>query len=96
MQVQESITAIELPTIREEIESVTSPELREEEVDQSSKDTEEYEHVLGRNMPPGEIFVAAAENLETKEDTKPIMDLKEDKEQEETKTVIPSDEVRIR
>ncbi|KFK33103.1 hypothetical protein AALP_AA6G331600 [Arabis alpina] len=82
--VQESITAIEPPTIPEESESIVSPEVKEE-VEQSSKDTEE------------ESLIPEAEKLETKEDTKPIMELKEDKEQEETKTVktvISSDEVR--
>ncbi|CAH8380277.1 unnamed protein product [Eruca vesicaria subsp. sativa] len=45
--------------------------------DQRSKDTEEDEHVLGSNMPHGEIFVTEAESLVTKEDKE-----KEDKEQE--------------
>uniref|UniRef100_A0A1J3EPS9 Uncharacterized protein n=1 Tax=Noccaea caerulescens TaxID=107243 RepID=A0A1J3EPS9_NOCCA len=53
-------------------------------VDQISKETEEHEHVLVQNMPQGEMFVTEAETLEAKEDTEPIMDLKEDKEQEET------------
>ncbi|CAH2080053.1 unnamed protein product [Thlaspi arvense] len=83
-EVQESITVIE--------PLKTSPELKEEE-DQSSKDTEEGEHVLRRNMPQGEIFVNEAESLETKEDIEPIMDLKKNTEPEETERLeqIPSD-----
>ncbi|ESQ46945.1 hypothetical protein EUTSA_v10027617mg [Eutrema salsugineum] len=84
-EVQESIPVIKPPQV--------SPKELEEEEDQSSKDTEGDEHVLGRNMPQSEIFVTKAETLETKEDTEPIMDLKEDKEQEKTEKLeeIPSD-----
>ncbi|XP_010441185.1 PREDICTED: titin-like isoform X2 [Camelina sativa] len=64
------------------------------EVDHSSNDTEEHEHVLGRDLPQCET--SGVEAVETKEETKPSLDLKEDKEKEETETVkavISSNEV---
>ena len=62
MQVQESITLMELPKL--------SPE-------QICKDTEEGEHVLGISMPQGDIIITEAESLVTKENNEAIMDLKE-------------------
>lgn len=60
MQVQESPRVIETPTIQaEDIESKDSLELKEE-VDQSTKDTEEHEHVLGRDIPQCETLVPEA------------------------------------
>ncbi|XP_019086790.1 PREDICTED: centromere-associated protein E-like [Camelina sativa] len=59
------------------------------EVDHSSNETEEHEHVSGRDLPKCETLEVEA--VETKEE-----DLKEDKEKEETeaaKTIISSNEV---
>lgn len=96
MQIQERPSVIETSKIQgEDIESKASLEL-EEEVDHSSKDTEEHEPVLERDVPQCETL--EAESVETKEDTKPSLDLKEDKEKEETETVktaFSSEEVRI-
>lgn len=96
MQIQERPSVIETSKIQgEDIESKASLEL-EEEVDHSSKDTEEHEPVLERDVPQCETL--EAESVETKEDTKPSLDLREDKEKEETETikaVISSDEVRM-
>ncbi|KAG7548665.1 hypothetical protein ISN44_As12g038380 [Arabidopsis suecica] len=94
-EIQERPSVIETSKIQgEDIESKASLELKEE-VDHSSKDTEEHEHLLERDVPQCETIEAEA--VETKEDTKPSLDLKEDKEKEETETikaVISSDEVR--
>jgi len=68
-----------------------------EEVDHISNETEEHEHVLERDVQQCETIEPEA--VETKEDTQPSLDLKEDKETEEAetfKTVFSSDEVRIR
>ncbi|XP_010450668.1 PREDICTED: A-kinase anchor protein 9-like [Camelina sativa] len=65
-----------------------------EEVDHSSNETEEHEHMLGRDLPQCETLEVEA--VESKEERKPSLDLKEDKEKEETetvKTVISSNEV---
>lgn len=82
---QESLTVVETPTIQgEDIEL------------NASKDIEEHEHVLVRDIPQEETLVPKAETLNTStvhESSEPSLDLKE---QEETvKTVTPSDEVRI-
>ncbi|CAL9224084.1 unnamed protein product [Arabidopsis halleri] len=94
-EIQERPSVIETSKIQgEDIESKASLEF-EEEVDHSSKDTEEHEQVLERDVPQCETL--EAESVETKEDTKPSLDLKEDKEKEETETVktaFSSDEVR--
>ncbi|KAL1214559.1 hypothetical protein V5N11_012210 [Cardamine amara subsp. amara] len=93
-KVQEISKEIETPTLQgEDIESKASPD-HEEEVDQSPKDIEEHELVLGGDIPQCETLEAEA--VEVKEDTKPILE-KEDIEQELTETakrVIFSDEVR--
>jgi len=66
--VQEGPTVIETPTIQgEDIESETSLELKEE-VDQSSKDTEEHEHVLERDIPQCETLKAEAVDTSTVEE----------------------------
>ncbi|CAD5333571.1 unnamed protein product [Arabidopsis thaliana] len=67
-KVQEGPTVIETPTIQgEDIESETSLELKEE-VDQSSKDTEEHEHVLERDIPQCETLKAEAVDTSTVEE----------------------------
>ncbi|XP_009125139.1 trichohyalin isoform X4 [Brassica rapa] len=83
-EMQESLTVVETPTIQgEDIEL------------NASKDIEEHEHVLVRDIPQEETLVPKAETLNTStvhESSEPSLDLKE---QEETvKTVTPSDEVQ--
>ncbi|XP_048616580.1 titin isoform X2 [Brassica napus] len=83
-EVQESLTVVETPTIQgEDIEL------------KASKDSEEHEHVLVRDIPEEETLVPKAETVNTStvhESSEPSLDLKE---QEETvKTVTPSDEVQ--
>ncbi|CAN7084747.1 unnamed protein product [Brassica oleracea var. botrytis] len=83
-EVQESLTVVETPTIQgEDIEL------------KASKDSEEHEHVLVRDIPQEETLVPKAETVNTStvhESSEPSLDLKE---QEETvKTVTPSDEVQ--
>ncbi|EOA15883.1 hypothetical protein CARUB_v10003962mg [Capsella rubella] len=94
-EVQEIPSVIETSTLQaEDIEPKASLETKEE-VYHSSNDTEEHEPVLGRDVPQCENLEVEAE--ETKEETKPSLDLKEDKEKVETetvKTVNPADEVR--
>ncbi|KAF3523450.1 hypothetical protein F2Q69_00048592 [Brassica cretica] len=83
-EVQESLTDVETPTIQGE-----DTELK------ASKDSEEHEHVLVRDIPEEETLVPKAETVNTStvhESSEPSLDLKE---QEETvKTVTPSDEVQ--
>ena len=96
MQVQESLTVVETPTI--EIKNTES---------KASKENEEHDQVLVRDIPQEEILVltdetvnsstvqesAILKTLEKKSDetdAEPILDLKEEEE-----TVTPSDEVRI-
>lgn len=88
MQVQESTTVTERSTIHGEDSEYKASLDHEEEIDRSSKVTEEHEHVLVRVIPQVETLVTEAE----------AVDLKEDKEQGETKmvkNVISSDEVRL-
>lgn len=95
MQVQESLTVLETPTI--EIKDTES---------KASKENEEHEQVLVRDIPQDDTLVltnetvntstlqesAVLKTLETKSDetdAEPSLDLKEEEE-----TVTPSDEVR--
>lgn len=65
MQVQEIPRVIETPTIQgEDIEPEASLEIKED-VDQSSKDTEEPEHVLERDIPQCETLEAEAVDTST-------------------------------
>nr|VDC98843.1 unnamed protein product [Brassica rapa] len=84
LELQESLTVVETPTIQgEDIEL------------KASKDIEEHEHVLVRDIPQEETLVPKAETVDTSivhESSEPSLGLKE---QEETvKTVTPSDEVQ--
>ncbi|KAG2325220.1 hypothetical protein Bca52824_007948 [Brassica carinata] len=83
-EVQESLTVVETPTFQGE-----NIELK------ASKDSEEHENVLVRDIAQEETLVPKAETVITstvQDSSEPSVDLKE---QEETvKTVTPSDEVR--
>ncbi|KAJ4885364.1 titin-like isoform X2 [Raphanus sativus] len=83
-EVQESLAIVETPTIEDE-----DIELK------ASKDNEEHEHVLVRDIPQEETLVPKAETVNTSTvhvSGEPSLDLKE---QEETvKTVTSSDEVQ--
>lgn len=68
--------------------------------------TMEHESLLVRDVPQIDTLVTEAEDVntstvhkfesqDTKKDTEPIFDLKEDQEKQETETVISSDEVSI-
>ncbi|KAF8104315.1 hypothetical protein N665_0174s0002 [Sinapis alba] len=83
-EVQGSLTVVETPTIQaEDIEF------------KASKDSEEHEDVLVRDIPQEETLVSKAETVSTStvhDSAEPSLDLKEQEEKE--KTVTPSDEVQ--